>query len=114
MRFRSPVAGDECRLRSAASASLSFAFGIMNTESKLLRLYLRMTGAFAAHTFGIACRWSREHRRFLAAGMVCQGCGRVLLKDSLIADVRCYDAQNELVPTLQIGRKGKFFECPKC
>jgi len=90
------------------------ASGKLNTDSKLLRFYLRACGSFSAYTFGVLCGWSREHRSFLSSGFICRGCHQVLLTNSMMADTRCYDAENRLIPMLQARSSGKYFECPKC
>ena len=86
----------------------------MKRPSLLTRLFLQVHGAVVAYTVGVVDRFTKEHKKFLSSGFVCQNCKETLLTKWWAADIKCYDVKGEKVPLMKLRLKARFFECPKC
>src|SRR5882724_5145469 len=86
----------------------------MNCQSPLIRVFLRANGVVIANTLGRLDRYTKEHRKFLSSGFVCQKCRQTLVGRWWTAGVNCCDSNGQKVPIMQARLKGRYFECPKC
>jgi hypothetical protein len=86
----------------------------MKQPSRITKVLLKVILAPLAYTIGVADRYTKEHRKFLSSGFVCQNCKETLLTKWWVADVNCYDSNGDTIPIMKLRLKARFFECPKC